>query len=175
MTYATINLERDGVLATLTLNRPEKMNSLSDQLLAENVVGILRGSDPTLRGTYVAISGHNDHVGYTRRPVDHDSTRAFNRVVRPMGADSPMRTPTPADSFMKYLDKQVDARRAADEAIARAPFWNARFWSYIPMRLESSSIDPTQFFTPSYLTQDYRNAARALEESRKQSLFETSR
>ncbi len=82
------------------------------------------------------------------------------------------RTPSPADSFMKYLDKEIDARRAAEEAIARAPFWNARFWNYIPMRLGSSSIDPTQFFTPSYLTLDYRNAARALDESRKQSLFE---
>src|SRR5689334_16688940 len=35
MTYATIKLERDGVLATLTLNRPDKMNSLNDQLLAD--------------------------------------------------------------------------------------------------------------------------------------------
>ncbi len=83
------------------------------------------------------------------------------------------RTPSAADSFMKYLDKQIDARRAADEAVARTPFWNARFWNYIPMRLESSSIDPTQFFTPSYLTLDYRNDARLLEESRKHSLFET--
>jgi hypothetical protein len=82
------------------------------------------------------------------------------------------RTPPPADSFMKYLDKEIDARRAAEEAIARAPFWNARFWNYIPMRLGSSSIDPTQFFTPSYLTLDFGNAARSLEESRKQSLFE---
>jgi hypothetical protein len=82
------------------------------------------------------------------------------------------RTPSPADSFMKYLDKQIDVKRAAEEAITRAPFWNARFWSYIPIRLGSSSIDPTQFFTPSYLTLDYRNAARSLEESRKQSLFE---
>ena len=83
------------------------------------------------------------------------------------------RTPTPADSFLKYLDKQIDARRAAEEAVSRAPFWNARFWSYIPMRLGASQNDSTQFFTPSYLTQDYRNAARALEESRKHSLFET--
>ena len=83
------------------------------------------------------------------------------------------RSPTPADSFMKYLDKQIDAKRAADEAGARTPFWNARFWNYIPMRLESSSIDPTQLFTPSYLTLDYRNAERVLEESRKHSLFET--
>ncbi len=35
MTYATIKLEHDGALAILTLNRPEKMNSLSDQLLAD--------------------------------------------------------------------------------------------------------------------------------------------
>ena len=35
MTYETIRLERDGALAILTLNRPEKMNSLSDQLLAD--------------------------------------------------------------------------------------------------------------------------------------------
>ena len=89
------------------------------------------------------------------------------------GAFELQRSPTSADSFMKYLDKQIDARRAADEAVARTPFWNARFWNYIPMRLESSSIDPTQFFTPSYLTLDYRNAERVLEESRKHSLFET--
>ena len=82
------------------------------------------------------------------------------------------RTPTPADSFMKYLDRQIDAKRAAEEAIARAPVWNARFWSYIPIGLGSSSIDPMQFFTPSYLTQEFRNDTRALEESRKHSLFE---
>lgn len=83
------------------------------------------------------------------------------------------RTPSATDSFMKYLDKQIDARRAAEETIARAPFWNARFWRYIPIRLGSSQNDSTQFFTPSYLTQDYRNAARALEESPQHSLFET--
>ena len=35
MAYETIKLEHDGALAILTLNRPEKMNSLSDQLLAD--------------------------------------------------------------------------------------------------------------------------------------------
>ncbi len=34
-TYSTVTLEREGILAILTLNRPEKMNSLSDQLLAD--------------------------------------------------------------------------------------------------------------------------------------------
>src|SRR5213078_1951391 len=30
---------------------------------ARNVVAILRGSDPKLRETYVAMGAHNDHVG----------------------------------------------------------------------------------------------------------------
>ena len=61
---------------------------------ARNVVAILRGSDPALRGEYVSLTAHNDHVGFDHAPVDHDSLRAFNRVIRPMGADSPLREPT---------------------------------------------------------------------------------
>lgn len=64
---------------------------------ARNVVGILRGRDPALRREYVSLSAHHDHVGFDRSPVDHDSLRAFNRVVRPMGADSPMRSTTDAE------------------------------------------------------------------------------
>jgi hypothetical protein len=52
-----------------------------------NVVAVLRGSDPVLRNEYVAIGSHHDHVGFTSTPVDHDSLRAFNLVVRPKGAD----------------------------------------------------------------------------------------
>jgi len=63
-----------------------------------NVVAILRGSDPKLRGQYVSLTAHNDHVGFDHSPVDHDSLRAFNRVIRPMGADSPPRAPTPAEA-----------------------------------------------------------------------------
>ena len=61
---------------------------------ARNVVAILRGADPALRGEYVSLTAHNDHVGFDHSPVDHDSLRAFNRVIRPMGADSPLREPT---------------------------------------------------------------------------------
>jgi hypothetical protein len=64
---------------------------------ARNVVGILRGTDATLRTQYLTLTAHNDHVGFDHSPVDHDSLRAFNTVVRPMGADSPMRTPSAAE------------------------------------------------------------------------------
>jgi hypothetical protein len=59
-----------------------------------NVVAILPGSDPKLKGEYVAIGAHNDHVGFNRMPVDHDSLRAFNTVVRPKGADDDERPAT---------------------------------------------------------------------------------
>jgi hypothetical protein len=62
---------------------------------ARNVIAIIPGSDPKLRGEYVSLTAHNDHVGFGHDPVDHDSIRAFNRVVRPLGADSPVRDATP--------------------------------------------------------------------------------
>ena len=62
---------------------------------ARNVVAILPGADPKLKGQYVAIGSHNDHIGFDRNPVDHDSLRAFNAVVRPGGADD---DPRPASA-----------------------------------------------------------------------------
>jgi hypothetical protein len=46
---------------------------------ARNVIGIIPGSDPALRGEYVALGAHNDHLG-TRfaGALDHDSLRTYN-------------------------------------------------------------------------------------------------
>ena len=57
---------------------------------ARNVVAIIPGSDAKLRGEYVALGAHNDHIGYlTTGPVDHDSLHlarqaqfAINGLVR---------------------------------------------------------------------------------------------
>jgi hypothetical protein len=49
---------------------------------ARNVVAILRGSDPKLRGEYVALGAHNDHLGLRRTgPLDHDSLKAYNEAA----------------------------------------------------------------------------------------------
>ena len=75
--------------------RADSMSTLSPTPYpARNVVAILPGRDPRLKGQYISLSAHNDHVGFNHAPVDHDSIRAYNRVVRPMGADSPDRKPT---------------------------------------------------------------------------------
>ena len=44
-----------------------------------NVVAILPGSDPRLKGEYVAIGAHSDHIGIRAAgPVDHDSLHLYN-------------------------------------------------------------------------------------------------
>ena len=86
---------------------------------ARNVVGILPGSDPKLKGEYIALTAHNDHVGVQRVTVEHDSLRAHNAVVRPMGADSPERAETPDETarVQHILDSLRALRPARPDSI----------------------------------------------------------
>ena len=59
-----------------------------------NVIAVIRGSDASLRGQFVALGAHNDHEPPRTVAVDHDSLRAYNTVVRPSGAESPVVQPT---------------------------------------------------------------------------------
>jgi len=81
---------------------------------ARNVIGILPGSDPKLKGEYIALTAHNDHVGVQRVTVEHDSLRAHNAVVRPMGADSPERAETPDEAVkVRHIRDSLRAVRPA--------------------------------------------------------------
>lgn len=62
---------------------------------ARNVVAIIPGSDPVLKGEYVAIGAHNDHVGITT-PVDKDSLKAFNNERNRRLLANEMKALTPA-------------------------------------------------------------------------------
>lgn len=76
-----------------------------------NVIAILPGTDPALRGTYVLIGAHNDHVGMVGgNAPDHDSLRAYNRVIRPQGANDPARTPTVAEQ--RQIDSMIARARS---------------------------------------------------------------
>ncbi len=79
---------------------------------ARNVVAILQGSDPKLRGEYVALGAHNDHLGMGR-PIDHDSIRAWNTVMRPMGADSRLSGPPTAEQ-QAHIAAELDTMRRVD-------------------------------------------------------------
>ncbi|HEU5040388.1 MAG TPA: M20/M25/M40 family metallo-hydrolase [Gemmatimonadales bacterium] len=87
-------------------------------LEAANVVAVLEGSDPSLRGEYVALGAHNDAIGVVS-PVDHDSLRAYNSVMRPRGANDEPGTPTPEqwDRIRAIVDSMRKLRPARLDSI----------------------------------------------------------
>ena len=74
--------------------------------LGRNVVAVLRGSDPKLRGEYIAIGAHNDHI-QAQPAVDHDSLKVFNAIALAQGADATPRMPT-ADEWTR-INAMVDS------------------------------------------------------------------
>ncbi len=84
---------------------------------SRNVVAVIPGSDPQLRGEYVALGAHNDHIGFSHQPVAADSIRIWNRVVRPEGADDAANQATPAQQAR--VDSMLAAYRAAHPGSAR--------------------------------------------------------
>ncbi len=81
-----------------------------------NVIAILPGSDPALRGSYVLIGAHNDHIGMNAAAPDHDSLRAFNRVMRPQGANDIGGTPS---AYQQHLIDSMIARARSIRLIRR--------------------------------------------------------
>ena len=81
---------------------------------AANVVAVLEGSDPALRGQYVAVGSHSDAIGIVSPPVDHDSLRAYNSVMRPRGANDAPGDPTPEQ--WDRIRAMVDSSRASRPA-----------------------------------------------------------
>jgi len=74
---------------------------------ARNVVAILRGADPTLKNEYVAVGGHNDHIGIGQ-PVAHDSIYVVNHLFGQQGADD-----QPVEKLTDAQAAQVNAALAA--------------------------------------------------------------
>jgi hypothetical protein len=136
-----------------------------------NVIAILPGRDPALRGQYVAIGSHNDHVGFqTGVTHDHDSLRASNLVLRPQGAEEGVRPASEADlqrirATLDSLRRLRPARRdsifnGADddasgsmgmleiaEALATAPARPRRSLLFVWHTAEELGLYGAQYFT----------------------------
>ena len=76
---------------------------------ARNVIGIIPGSNRKLRGQYVAVGAHNDHIGTHGPAVDHDSLYLFNHMYLPLGAD--MRAPKLIPEQQVRLNSALDSVR----------------------------------------------------------------
>ena len=90
-----------------------------EPIVTYNVAAVLPGSDPAVRGQHVAFGAHLDHLGIST-PVDHDSLRAVNGIVRPFGVEDAGKQPTAADlpRIRATLDSLRRLRPARLDSIA---------------------------------------------------------
>jgi Peptidase family M28 len=81
-TYADLKQRADSQMAlppftlkgvTLTFNIDAEYVAVNTRY-TRNVVGIVEGSDPELKNTYVAFGAHYDHIGYTQGMLNNAET-----------------------------------------------------------------------------------------------------
>ncbi len=76
-----------------------------------NVVAIFPGSDPKLKGEYVAIGGHSDHVGFSvGSQGESDSLKVWGAVGHPAGAEGGRSTPLTPEEWSK-VNSDIAAMR----------------------------------------------------------------
>jgi hypothetical protein len=84
-----------------------------------NVVAVLPGRDPALRGQYVALGAHTDHDPLLPAGLDHDSLRAFNlarnRLLRQTGARRA--TPEQLATIQVNMDSLRGLRAARSDSV----------------------------------------------------------
>jgi hypothetical protein len=136
-----------------------------------NVIALVPGRDPGLRGQYVALGAHNDHVDFSPGvSYDHDSLRTVNLVLRPQGAEGSPRPAGQADlrrirATLDSLRRLRPARRdsifnGADddgsgsmglleiaEALAAAPTRPRRSVLFVWHTAEELGLYGSQYFT----------------------------
>jgi hypothetical protein len=78
-----------------------------------NVIAVIPGSDPKLKGQYVAIGAHNDHNGFTATPIDHDSAYVAQRaaLARSFVGTEAIRTLTPIEQAEARMSLNLDSLR----------------------------------------------------------------
>ena len=117
MMGASIDGMKPGTLGKLVTGAPA-LDSVR-AVPGRNVIAIVEGSDPKLRGEYVALGAHNDHIGFQPFAADHDSVKAFNAIALPEGADSVPRVMTPERivAFREALQKLREGQPPRKDSI----------------------------------------------------------
>jgi hypothetical protein len=113
------NVDSVKVGATgLTVTATPRFKETPVEHPVRNVVAMIQGSDPRLRGEFVAIGAHNDHVGWSTRPAAHDSMYIVNHLYRTGGADD---RPPQLDAAQRAQVNSLlaDIRRRTNGASAR--------------------------------------------------------
>ena len=86
-----------------------------------NVVAVLPGTDPRLKGQYVALGAHSDHVGFrVAGTVNHDSLHRYN-AERFFIMDNPAGTPLNGEQRAERDARLAAIRVGADNAHGARP------------------------------------------------------
>jgi hypothetical protein len=137
-----------------------------------DVIAVLPGTDPKLKGEYVIIGGHSDHIGtLTRAVAEHDSLKAYNMIAQTEGAERTGRIVPNAeqwarinaikDSLRKIYPERMDSiNNGADddgsgsvsvleiaEAFAKGPVKPKRSIIFIWQMGEEKGLWGSQYFT----------------------------
>jgi len=69
---------RPGVVNQVAVDLAVRVTEAQPTAPARNVIALYPGADSVLRGEYVALGAHSDHLGVAAHGVDADSLRAWN-------------------------------------------------------------------------------------------------
>jgi hypothetical protein len=69
---------KPGAVNHVTVDLTVRVTDAQPNAPARNVIAVYPGTDPALRGEYVALGAHSDHLGVGAHGVDADSLRAWN-------------------------------------------------------------------------------------------------
>lgn len=94
MSYRTIKYEVDEKIATITLNRPDKLNAIND-VMAEEVLQALEASDQDTNVNVVLIRGEGGNFS-----AGVDLKEVFD-LPKPIGDE-------PSEAWREHLDEMVD-------------------------------------------------------------------
>jgi len=137
-----------------------------------DVIAVLPGTDPKLKGEYVIIGGHSDHIGTSMRAVaEHDSLKAYNMIAQTEGAERTGRIVPNAEQWARinaikdslrriYPERMDSINNGADddgsgsvsvleiaEAFARGPVKPKRSIIFIWQMGEEKGLWGSQYFT----------------------------
>jgi hypothetical protein len=110
---------RSGAMAVASFAERDTFPA-NRRLVAYNVLGILRGSDPVLKDSVVLVDAHYDHLGVRQGAVDVDSLRAWNAAAASiqaeraawMGANNVGRRGTPVPDSLAGKMNEFNTRLA---------------------------------------------------------------
>jgi len=141
MTYNFINLQVDRGIATLTLNRPDKRNAMSDDMRTEFIHGLERVSaDKTIRALVLTGAGKGfcaggDIAGMERRmnaPTGEIAFNGWHRQQRVHHTQSLLHTmPKPVIAAVNGAASGLGADTALACDFIMASEWASFTWSYI--------------------------------------------